>query len=240
MEDKDLIQYIEDIKTIMTDVATWKTDILKIDDRYKTIYVYIAKELKRRNIKNNNEYFSLWDFYNFRKDNWLSTYQSRRNHIRELYKHIEYNIIVNGNELLEEVNASMEDTYQYFSTERINEIRDISCVFDMSKVVKVLEEINICYKYSCYLWVSCLLRMLLDHIPPIFGKKNFNEVVNNFAFSKSDQKSMAHLLWWLINIADWNLHNQISQKEVIATKQSVEFRADFDILLKNIILQLNQ
>jgi hypothetical protein len=103
-----------------------------------------------------------------------------------------------------------------------------------------LKEINVSYKQGCYLSVSVILRMFIDHIPPIFLKQSFSEVVNNFSFTKSDKQNMLHLLWGLKNIADWNLHTQISTKEILPTKHSIEFRADFDVLLKNIILELSK
>lgn len=50
---------------------------------------------------------------------------------------------------------------------------------------------------------------------------------------------MEHLLWAMKNISDWNLHSHISKKEILPKKQTIEFRADFDVLLKNIILLLS-
>jgi hypothetical protein len=83
------------------------------------------------------------------------------------------------------------------------------------------------------------LRKLIDHIPPIFWQTSFINLVNNYSFSKSDKENMKHLLLWLKNISDWILHGQIWKKEVITTKTTIEFRAEFDVLLKNIILKLN-
>ena len=133
------------------------------------------------------------------------------------------------------------DYVDYFSPEKIQEIKWIKTkYFDLSKLIKIIEEINISYNNACYLSVSSLLRMLIDHIPPIFWFNSFQELVNNYKFTRSDKKNMQHLLWWLKNISDWNLHNHISKKEVLPKKQTIEFRADFDILLKNIILILKK
>lgn len=129
----------------------------------------------------------------------------------------------------------------YFSKEKIQTLKDLkNNNFDISKLIQILEEVNLIYKNSCYLSVSSLLRMLIDHIPPIFGYKSFKEVVNNYKFSLSDGKNLEHLLGGLKNISDWTLHSHIGNKEVLPTEQTIEFRADFDVLLKNIIFILNK
>jgi hypothetical protein len=233
MENQELIKYIEEIKKLMIKVSTWLANIMNVDDEYKNLYILLSREFKKRWIKNNNEYLSLWDFYNFWKENWLATYESRRKHVRDLYKHIEYDILINhqGHESLTDTTTSVVE-YLYFSNERIDELKQVKCDFDLSKLIKILEETNISYKSGWYLWTSSLLRMLLDHIPPIFWKNTFNEIANNYPFSRSDKNNILHLLGWLRNIADWNLHGQITTKEILPTKQSLEFRADFDVLLK--------
>ncbi len=76
--------------------------------------------------------------------------------------------------------------------------------------------------------------------PPIFWLKSFQEVVSSYKFSKSDKKNIEHLFWAMKNISDWNLHSHISKKEILPIKQTIEFRADFDILLKNIIIELSK
>lgn len=152
--------------------------------------------------------------------------------------------------LLEKVDLIPEDNLKkidveteienYFSFSRIKELKDITNDnFDLCKLIKILEEVNVSYQNKCYLWVSSLLRMLIDHIPPIFWKSNFRSIVAEHAFSKSDKENMKHLLWWLKNISDWNLHWQISNLEILPNETTIEFRADFDVLLKNIILELN-
>lgn len=129
----------------------------------------------------------------------------------------------------------------YFSVNKIDELKQAQFGdFNPSKLIRILEEVNLCYGNWAYLAVSSLLRMLIDHIPPIFKKLSFSEVVNNYSFSQSDKKNMQHLLWSLKNISDWNLHNQIWRQEILPDKTSIEFRADFDVLLKNIILILNK
>lgn len=129
----------------------------------------------------------------------------------------------------------------YFSNERIEELKSIkNNKFDLSKLIRILEEVNICYKNECYFSVSSLLRMLIDHIPPIFWKNSFDSVIAEVSFWKSDKNNLWHLKWWLKNIADCNLHSLIWIKEVLPTKETISFIPDFDVLLKLIIKELNK
>lgn len=74
----------------------------------------------------------------------------------------------------------------YIDEERIKELRMIpKKEFDFTKLIRILEELNQCYRASCYMATIMLVRALLDHIPPIFGCKLFSEVANNL-----DRKSV--------------------------------------------------
>lgn len=82
----------------------------------------------------------------------------------------------------------------YIDKTRRNELIDISNKdFDLSKLVKIIDEMNICYNKECYFSVIMLTRALIDHVPPIFGCKTFSEVANNYKGTKSFKESMEHL-----------------------------------------------
>jgi len=85
--------------------------------------------------------------------------------------------------------------------------------------------------------VTMLSRALIDHIPPIFGFRNFTEVANNYGGAKhtSFKKQMQHLEKSLRNIADSYLHNQIRKKESLPNRVQTNFSNDFDVLLAEII-----
>jgi hypothetical protein len=97
------------------------------------------------------------------------------------------------------------------------------------------EELNICYAQECFFATSFLVRAILDHVTPVFGKKNFSEVANNYAGAKSFKDSMRHLEGSLRKIADAHLHSQIRSKEVLPTKTQVRFPQDLDVLLAEVI-----
>lgn len=79
---------------------------------------------------------------------------------------------------------------------------------------------------------------ILDHVPPLLGKQNFSDVVNNYAGPSSFKKSLQNLQLSLRNIADAHLHVPIQQKGVLPTGQQVDFHKDLDVLLGEIVRTL--
>ena len=107
--------------------------------------------------------------------------------------------------------------------------------FDLSKLMRMLYEINICHKSECYFGVILLVRAIIDHVPPIFGYRTFSEVANNYSGSKSFKESMKHLEESCRHIADQHLHCQIRKTEVLPNRTQVEFRNDIDVLLAEVV-----
>jgi len=120
----------------------------------------------------------------------------------------------------------------YISVDRIKELKGINkCKFDLSRLIRLCEELNIAYQNECYMSVAMILRSIIDHIPPIFDVKTFSEVVNNYGGSKSFKDTVKQLNEPLRKIADLYLHTQIREKEVLPTDIQVDFRASLDMLL---------
>jgi len=122
---------------------------------------------------------------------------------------------------------------------RLQELKDISNTeFDLSKLIKLCEEINLNYKYGCFLSVGMIGRTIINHIPPIFGYEKFIEVVNNYGGVKSNisfKKSMGNLNNSLKNIADGILHQTIRKQEILPNETQIDFKNDLDVLLAEII-----
>ena len=81
-------------------------------------------------------------------------------------------------------------------------------------------------------------RTILNHIPPIFNFKNFDEVVSNYGGlkdNKSFKKNMAHLNDSLKHIADSYLHLQIRKQEILPNETQINFKQDLDVLLGEIV-----
>jgi hypothetical protein len=103
----------------------------------------------------------------------------------------------------------------YISTFRIDALRSkTNASFDLKRIVRIAEEINYSFSGGCYLATIFLVRSLLDHVPPIFGKKSFSEVANGYG-GKSFKDAMLHLENSSRKIADLYLHTQIRNKEML-------------------------
>ena len=124
----------------------------------------------------------------------------------------------------------------YISDVRITHLIDIkTSTYDMTKVIQLLNEINIANLNKMYLTIPMLIRALVDHAAPIFGFNTFCELSNNYNSTKSFKKSMMHLDKSLRGIADSLLHTPIRKAEILPTFQQINFKADLDLLLSEVI-----
>ena len=127
----------------------------------------------------------------------------------------------------------------YVDQTRIDQLNAIrSEKYDLTRLIELCRELNVCYANESYLAVAMLTRALLDHVPPIFGVASFSEVANNYKGSRSFREAMSHLDTSCRKIADAHLHVQIRRKEVLPTKTQVNFASDIDLLLAEIVTLL--
>ena len=135
------------------------------------------------------------------------------------------------------VEISSPQSYWFVDPTRITELRAIkSQAFDLSKLLRYCEELNTNFRSNCFLSVYMLGRAILDHVPPIFSCKSFAEVANNYSTGgKSFKQSMQNLENSLRNIADAHLHVQIRKSETLPNVTQVNFSADLDVLLAEIV-----
>jgi hypothetical protein len=124
----------------------------------------------------------------------------------------------------------------YVDIQRKKQLQAIkSDKFDLSKVIRLCDELNECYSNECYFAAALLIRAIVDHVPPIFNCKTFAEVASSYPGSKSFKESMINLNNSLRKIADAHLHVQIRKSEILPTKNQVGFSPDLDVLLGEII-----
>lgn len=146
----------------------------------------------------------------------------------------------NIDEVLTRPTSSIEMTQTttpvtYVDTSRINELKALtSSKFDLTKLIRLCEELNICYTHQSYLAVAMLTRAVLDHVPPIFGYDTFVEVANNCG-GRSLKKSLQNLQNSSRNISDAYLHLPIRDKETLPNRTQVDFSNDMDVLLAEVI-----
>jgi hypothetical protein len=145
---------------------------------------------------------------------------------------------LNNNELEEKPQA--QNIEEFINGIRISELEKLKNInFDLSRLIQICKEINYCFKNGCYISVIMLSRAILDHVPPIFEQKDFNNVCGQYG-SKSFKEHMTHLNSSLRKIADSYLHTHIRKKESIPTLTQVNFSQDMDVLLAEVIRKLNE
>lgn len=107
--------------------------------------------------------------------------------------------------------------------------------FDPARLILIAKELNKAYIERCYFSCGILIRSILDHIPPVFGKTSFGEVASNYAGSRSFKDAMTHLEKTSRKIADGLLHGQIRQTESLPTHNQIDFRQAVDFLISEAI-----
>lgn len=138
--------------------------------------------------------------------------------------------------LLKKLLKRKSNNNHFINPDRLTELKSTTnSDFDLAKLIRFCEELDEAFLNENYLSVGMLIRGIIDHIPPLFGCKNFSEVSNNYNGSKSFKKSMEHLNVSLRNISDSYLHTHIRKKETLPNKTQIDFSRDMDVLLSEII-----
>jgi hypothetical protein len=124
----------------------------------------------------------------------------------------------------------------YVDPDRISQLSEISSdEFDLCKLVRLCEELNICFAGECYLAMIMMTRAILDHVPPIFGCATFAEVANNYRGGKSLKEAAQQLEASSRKIADHYLHGQVRASEVLPNAVQVDFSNSLDLVLAEIV-----
>lgn len=110
--------------------------------------------------------------------------------------------------------------------------------WDYKRLVELCRELNVAAANRCHMATAMLLRTMLNHVPPVLGFNTFAEVANNYGGPKSLKSfkaSMQRLEGSLRNIADMHLHSPIRSVEDVPSAVQVDFAADLDVLLGEVI-----
>jgi hypothetical protein len=134
--------------------------------------------------------------------------------------------------------ADKSGTAAFINVNRIDVLRSkTNSSFDLRRLIRMCEEINQTFSDRCFLSTIFLVRSLLDHVPPIFGRKSFAEIANNHG-GKSFKEAMLHLENSSRKIADLYLHTQIKSNEILPEPQQVNFSQALDLLLAEVITHI--
>jgi hypothetical protein len=127
----------------------------------------------------------------------------------------------------------------FVDASRLAALRAIkSPAWDLTRLIRLCEELNTAHANECFMSMAMLGRAILDHVPPLFGKKTFAEVASNYSGPSSFKGSMQSLQTSLRHIADSHLHIPIRSKETLPTGTQVDFHKDLDVLLGEIVRTL--
>lgn len=107
--------------------------------------------------------------------------------------------------------------------------------FDFSKLVRLCEELNTAYSNGCFFATIMITRAILDHVPPVFGMKDFPNLVAQYPCPRSFKDAMQGMELSARKIADLHLHGQIRKQESLPAPQQVNFSHGLDLLLSEII-----
>ncbi len=126
----------------------------------------------------------------------------------------------------------------YVDAARLHELKTIQHPdFDLKRLVKICEELNSSWHLGNYFAVPALVRTIMDHIPPVFGGKNFASVKANHG-DRTFKDHMERLDDSLRRVADASLHRHIRKSDTLPTASQVNFAADLDVLLGEVIAKL--
>ncbi len=105
---------------------------------------------------------------------------------------------------------------------------------DTSKLVRLCEELNDCYTRGNYMACLLLIRAMMNHVPPIFGFRTFEEVVAGSG--RSVKKILSTLQDTARPISDFHNHALMRSKETLPTRSQVEpYRGNFEMLMTELI-----
>ena len=124
---------------------------------------------------------------------------------------------------------------EYVNSERIKELEKLSISgFDLTKLIGLCYELNAANANGMYLTIPMLIRAMIDHIPPLFGKSTFLDLAGSYG-GRSFQELMTKLEKSSRKIADSYLHQPIRSKEIMPNETQVNFKSEIDVLLGEIV-----
>ncbi len=133
---------------------------------------------------------------------------------------------------------TVSPNHPFIDEGRLQELKEISSKqskFDLSKLIKLCEELNSNYSNENYSATAMLTRAIMDHVPPIFGKDKFTEIANSSSSRDSFKKLMKSLDDFQKNITDGILHEQIKDSHSLPNATQVNSSQPLDKLLQKIV-----
>ena len=127
---------------------------------------------------------------------------------------------------------------EFVASDTIAKLRAIpTSPWDLSRLVRMCEELNSVFAAGNYLATAMLVRAILDHVPPMFGVKTFSEYASSVARG-SVKENMQRLQQSHRKIADRWLHDRIEsgRRETLPDGPQIDCRADLSVLLGQVVV----
>lgn len=124
----------------------------------------------------------------------------------------------------------MQPDEQYISQDTINLIANKEGEWELHKLKILVAELNKNIQQRNSHASLMLIRAICDHIPPLLGKINFEEVVNSYKWGETDKKYMRMLLNQR-TVLDDVLHRQVSSIKDLIEMTDVPTRQAVNRLL---------
>jgi hypothetical protein len=124
-----------------------------------------------------------------------------------------------------------EDTFVTASVVLAIEESAADSEFECSKLIQLISELNENYASRNTYAAHTLLRAILDHIPPILGFKTFDQVANNYTWSRTDKQYMGRLRDFRSQ-GDDALHRPISPKMDLLRFDDLPSGTGLNVLLR--------
>lgn len=109
--------------------------------------------------------------------------------------------------------------------------------WDTSKLARFCEELNFAYSSGNFYSCAILSRAIIDHVPPLFDRKDFKIIAANWPES-SVKRQMIHLDNVTKQFGHAVLHNQISKNVGNINHTSIDCKQALDTLLRECIRKL--
>lgn len=122
----------------------------------------------------------------------------------------------------------------YVSPGRIAELQAAKGKFDFRVLIELCRELNVAANAQCHMATAMIVRTIMNHVPPVFGFERFDDFAHQHG-GNSFKATMQRLQKSLKHIADHHLHSQIRPRETLPTEQQVNFAAELDVLLGEVI-----
>ena len=127
----------------------------------------------------------------------------------------------------------------YVDPARLAEIEALaSTKWDFSRLAQLCRELNAAYSDGHYITTAALVRIVMDHVPPLFGFTSFDQIAANYGGPKdhkSFKRSMTHLQQSIRNISDAQIHSHIRPTDALPNATQVDVKGDLDVLLAEVI-----